>query len=290
MAINKLPPSLAKGGLLPDPALPPEFQYGTVVGPLFENGADEDDVFQGGLGDCFLNAAMSALAHQRPDLVEQLVEQKPDGTYVVHLRELDAAGQVKVLDVPLDADLPVNERGELAFSSGAATELWPALVEKGFAHQYFQKDYVKLGQGWKAAFALELLSGLPGQRIRITDEMRKNLVTTAENRSLVEPREILFDTLAGLLSVGAPIVASTFSTLAENPAGIIPNHCYTILQVFEENGQRHVELRNPWGQDAQGKPRDGANDGRLVLTLEEFTQLFQDVDYVRPPVTRRVID
>ena len=61
--------------------------------------------------------------------------------------------------------------------------------------------------------------------------------------------------------------------------GIIGNHAYAVLSVYNSNGAWLVRLYNPWGMDRENgatidsldKSHPAANDGIITLTWQQFT-------------------
>ena len=52
--------------------------------PLFSNsGPTADDIFQGGTGDCYFMARLSAIADKNPEIIKKMVVDLGDGTYAV---------------------------------------------------------------------------------------------------------------------------------------------------------------------------------------------------------------
>ena len=64
-----------------------------------------------------------------------------------------------------------------------------------------------------------------------------------------------------------------------SPDGVIGNHVYAVLAVFNDAGTWKVRLYNPWGTDrgttttidAVDKSAPAANDGVITLTWQQFT-------------------
>jgi hypothetical protein len=104
--------------------------------PLFASiGPSKDDIDQGGVGDCYFVATLSAIADANPDFIRQMVVDLGDGTYAV--RFYDSGQEVYVR---VDADLWLQD-GNLAYAGlGLEGSIWAPIVEKAYA--FFRK-----GQG-----------------------------------------------------------------------------------------------------------------------------------------------
>ena len=53
-----------------------------------------------------------------------------------------------------------------------------------------------------------------------------------------------------------------------------------LLGVEEKNGQKLVQLRNPWGEREPG--HDGHDDGIFTMPLEKFMTSFATVEFAKP--------
>ena len=113
-----------------------------AANPLFAGGGPtKDDIFQGGVGDCYFMATLSAIADANPDYIKQMVIDLGDGTYAVRFHDASQEIYVRV-----DADLWVDG-GMLEYADlGQEASLWVPIVEKAYA--FFRK-----GQGTYASIA-----------------------------------------------------------------------------------------------------------------------------------------
>src|SRR5262249_13538715 len=69
--------------------------------PLFaSSGPTKDDIFQGGVGDCYFMSALSAIAKAKPEYIKNMVVDLGDGTYAVRFYRNGQPNYVRV-----DADL-----------------------------------------------------------------------------------------------------------------------------------------------------------------------------------------
>ena len=62
---------------------------------------------QGQIGDCYFAASMAEVAHQHPELIENMFKQNDDGTITVTFKERDWNGNVTDVPVKIDGDLPL---------------------------------------------------------------------------------------------------------------------------------------------------------------------------------------
>ena len=134
---------------------------------LFKDGINATDVAQGALGDCWLLAAVAALA-EFPDALRKIFidrEVNPRGMYTLRLFNA-AKGRFETIQV--DDRMPVkidyenivlqnsSKKKELLFLKASDNELWTALLQKAFAK--FFGGYAQL-DGGLAVVAWNILTG-----------------------------------------------------------------------------------------------------------------------------------
>lgn len=248
-------------GVLPDPNLSWDTRVQAELktprgASLYIDGVHFDDVVQNQLGDCFLLASLSAIAAVSPETIERALTAHPDGTYTVRFYEKQRRGPPTPVDVTIDADLPANRRGALLYGHGRdERELWPALVEKAWAS--WKGGYSELALGGFAGDALEALTGRKAELY--------NPVRELESRDL-------WKLMVEAHAQGRALVTGTGKAPIE---GLVPMHMYAVVGVREENGERLVTVRNPYG--AHEPVIDGADDGVFELTLKEYRKHFEDL-------------
>jgi Ca2+-binding RTX toxin-like protein len=79
------------------------------------------------------------------------------------------------------------------------------------------------------------------------------------------------------ITSGKMVIASTPGTdkkVIDPATGLIASHCYAVLG-YTSTGS--IYLYNPWGQDTDGPPRDGKQDGVITVTRAQFNLYFNGV-------------
>ena len=246
------------------------------------------DVKQGSLANCYFISTLAALAEKRPHFIKSMISDQGDGKYAIRFYH---EGKPKWIMV--DADLPqkLNERGPLYAKTSDSDkdgrpEIWAPLIEKAFAkfrEQYplpgkeNRKGYHCLHYG-RAHQTYEALTGLKGQRIELVDSLDKTLPTTINDFLRPDRQDDLWSYACGS-NRGCIVVAGT-GNLSENDkkkacAGLVGKHVYTVLKTYTRNGERFIQLRNPWGSGEPRQNHDGTDDGVFVMRWNDFMQTFK---------------
>ncbi|HEY1089242.1 MAG TPA: C2 family cysteine protease [Archangium sp.] len=270
-----VPGSSQTGDILPDPALhkdemnadgTPKYGKKTFTGPLFVDGAKAGDAQQGQIGNCYFPAAVAAIAHVRPDVIQNMVKANGDGTYTVTFKERDwASGRTKDVPVRVDGDLYARSYGGPLYgrasnsSDPAKMELWYPIIEKAYAQ--WKGSYNSIGNGGYSADVFEDFTGATGRSIDAAgnpDTVWRTITTAIDAKKPVA---------AGTHDDGGPVSYTN--------TGVYGDHAYSILGYETAGAERYVVLRNPWGESEPAN--NGANDGVFKLKLQDFQKLYDNV-------------
>lgn len=245
--------------LTADSAKTGKVTYDKVPGQISVNGFNPDDPLQGQVGDCYFISALAAVAKTNPQLLANAVRTNRDGTYTVTFHERGAKDtKVKPVEITIDGSF-ANQHGRLEYAAARETkELWPQIFEKAYAQWKGGYDAI---EGGMSATALEALTG------QKTDWLP---VTTASN-----PADT-FKKISDAVKSGGAVVALSKSW-EPGVQGVVADHAYTLLGVSEKNGQKMVQLRNPWGEREPG--HDGRDDGIFELPIEKFLTAYAAVEF-----------
>lgn len=231
-------------------------------GTLFVDGVNFDDVVQGSIANCYMVGAFSAVAQANPDAIKNAFKENADGTLTVRFFEKQAGGVMKPVEVTIDRDLPQNTFGAMKYAHARDDkELWVGLLEKAYAQ-------------WKGSYDTVGNGGYPGEVIgAITGKP-----TTWTSSKFADANTVWTNVKNGA-AAHKPMTAPTYGKDAGvdySGTGVYAWHVYTVLGAGEENGQKYVQLRNPWGNTEPGS--DGKNDGIFKMKLEDFGKLYQGVN------------
>lgn len=247
-------------------------EYKKMEGPVFKGAPKHTDANQGYLADCFLIAAMSSIAQQRPDLIEQMIEDHGDGTVTVTLYKVGgfyaAPGEGAPVKVRITTELPSKDGANPAYARGADKQLWPALIEKAYIALNMGGKYQGANSGGSVGEAMQGMLGAPSTSFPTTSKPAKQLVEELEKlHGTGKPLA------AGSLGKDAYQKDASLADLADKKK-VVPWHAYVITKADGKAGT--VELYNPWGTKHPDK-----------LTGDEFQKLYTWVYQGNPPEPKK---
>jgi len=143
-------------------------------------------------------------------------------------------------------------------------------MEKAYAK--WKGGYQNIGQGGNPATALSETTGVSSRLIL--------------DAAISE--ESLYSKLQTMLEHHEAVVAGTYSGPHNVYAKdhLVTSHAYTILGVKEEDDQKYVVLRNPWGNtEWNGEGADKKNDGIFKMPIEAFRNMFNVVAHSTSPLS-----
>ncbi len=243
-------------------------KFDWTSGTVFKNGADETDVVQGMIGNCYMVAAFGAVAAQNPECIEKAIKDNRDGTYTVTLFDpssLPYSGmnlQTKKVTVTVDGQLP-SKFGLRYGKCADRSELWVGLLEKAFAQ--WKGGYQSIGHGGSSSNVMSALTG------------RRGSYTSIQSAG----GDTVFNTITAAIKADKAVCAGTFGDDKKamySGTGVYADHAYSVLGTEVSGGKKYVVLRNPWGEV---EPRgNGADDGIFKMELATFTKLYSGLHVV----------
>jgi hypothetical protein len=254
-----------------------------------------EDVKQGGLGDCYLMAALAAMASTesgRRTLAEHCRYDPTTGKWYVTFDGLKGKnGKPLVVEVDDSDALTDKINGEVTTGAVDSAE-WVRVYEKAYSKAITFKD---LNDGGRAADFFKDITGksssvmateqlYDGVIIRVASAAESNrLVVTA---STVDPVRTFGDRLDEMFNVDPGLDW-------REKTGVVPYHVYTVLGagVSEETGQQFVEVRNPWGSVEPGYEEN--RDGKSLYyggATNEFNKVKAGKNYGGDGVFRLSVD
>jgi hypothetical protein len=214
------------------------------TGDFFKDATEFGDPIQGAIGNCWLIAALSAVAWADPLAITHRNRAtgpgETDRTNAIQLYSQGGShdgptGIVEVTDTTL-----VDAGGfPLYCRSADPGEIWPAVYEKAFAkwstkNTTDQPDISALAYGWPYLAVAQITNKTP--YVYYTDAR-----TASQLYEIVRENSLSFKTIN-------PMTAWTYgSGPTYGGSNIVANHAYTILGWAWQGAKEYIVLRNPWG-------------------------------------------
>lgn len=155
--------------------------------PLFPHEPSINDVAQGGLGDCYLLAALSAIIHRNPQLIKECMKDHGDGTVTVRLfRNISKTGDGESSLVPYYVKVKKAVPEGQPYASGS---LWVQMIEHAYAASGYHKEnqggnYNDISGGDSAGFIQTITGKIAVKRgIRHTGSSPSDFVTQLLNQA-----------------------------------------------------------------------------------------------------------
>lgn len=214
-------------------------------GAFFKEAAEFFDPMQGGLGDCYLIAALCAVAWSRPYVLMQRTRATGAGnSSFVDRIDFYSGGAAVPVEVTEFLPLVASTHAWIYGRSTEAGEIWPAVYEKAFAkwktgNPTDRPDYGPIAGGWPVQATVEL-TNLKGRTETCSAHSADAIWGLVRSNSL------------SCRTVN-PMTAWTFCT--PNPpvsyagTGIYAYHAYTILGWTYVANRKYIVLRNPWAHN-----------------------------------------
>ncbi|KAF2675677.1 cysteine proteinase [Lentithecium fluviatile CBS 122367] len=264
------------------------------VGEFFKDVTEYNDPIQGQVGNCWLIAAMSAVAWARPYTIVH--RNRPSG-----VGETDRVNAITFYQKGGNHDAPtatvevsdktlVYNWGDWApyCHSNDSNEIWPAVYEKAFAKWCTQSnsdcpDITQTHAGYSGIAMAQLTDTTPYYYGCYSS-------TPEELWGVVRENSVAFKAFN-------PMTANTYgSGDMYNGSNIVAWHSYTVLGWTMQNGKKYIILRNPWGvtePSGLGNTYDGiltvfdnsfwrpidlvSNDGVFALEISAFQMYYAEL-------------
>ncbi|MBN2084511.1 MAG: hypothetical protein JW748_04750 [Anaerolineales bacterium] len=126
--------------------------------------ADESDIHQGNIGDCFFMSSIGAIALQHPEIIEKMIHDNGDGTYTVTFYDKNCPhwpfGPCTYTphEVVVEGNFP-NDLSDPDDRVGGSQESWTMILEKAYLKWQTENGINPLLDLQSPAVALSALTG-----------------------------------------------------------------------------------------------------------------------------------
>jgi hypothetical protein len=215
------------------------------VGDFFKDSTQYSDPIQGAVGDCWLIAALSAVAWSDSFRIEHRNRSTGPGD-IDHVNAFQFYSKPGGRDAPtamveVTDNVVVNNMSNRVVycRSRQGAEIWPDVYEKAFAKWTTRDtsdtpDITTLSGGDPAKACAQINNKTP-YYYETSSRTPEQLYT------LVRSNSVSFKTIS-------PMTAWTYATGSMyTGSNIVANHAYTVLGWAFQNSKEYIVLRNPWG-------------------------------------------
>ena len=269
--------------------------------PIFTHEPTVNDLRQGKVSNCWMVAATTGLIDMDPQIIKNAIRDNGDGTVTVRLftsEKIPGTNEKRAKPnyIKMNKEVPTLFTGGAIHSSGA---LWMQLLEKAAAFLGYKsagvhdpnRGYDALWYGEPADWAYAL-TGVYGERI-INSITATGAAAMDENVSMgrisgitkvstlddygndiqrnTQFKNELFNEMLHAKEKG---YMYTYASKKKDADGMNDGHAYTVLSVGEENGERFVLLRNPYGNMNTAYQDDGKLYRTDYFISSQFNETF----------------
>lgn len=208
--------------------------------PMFDQGQgfNPNILKQGQLGDCYFISAMVAVS-RKPNLVQAMFQEPVNNNAGIRCVNFHIMG--KIVPVIVDTTLPFTGTYDTSTPKFCKPvthndQWWGTIVEKAYAKQYGSYEAIDGGNAHVALY--RMIGGFP-IAFYMSQMKTKEMVQNGTLWNLM----LKWHNEGSFICAGSNPGRDTQQT----NQGIILGHAYTVLQVVEVQGNKLIQLRNPWG-------------------------------------------
>lgn len=211
-------PDLTKKDSGEDKGNPDPYIFKKLTGKPFTGKPAASDATQGSIGDCYLIAAMGALAAQpagQAEIMRMIQPHAPNTSYTVTFKEENWDGTFKQIPIKVDLWMPVD-KGQLKYAGKGKpvadiekAALWPYILEKAYA--VWKGGYDALDKGGSPGGAMGEIAGVDIRTKYVRDFSSDEELLTAVKGAVNDGK--------ALTAASKPKVKREFTTLKGSGVG-----------------------------------------------------------------------
>jgi hypothetical protein len=233
---------------------------------LFDGKIDAGEIEQGNLGDCWLLSVFACIAHRHGDLIQSAFLTRRTsvcGLYRIKLYDtFNGTPSWRVFTI--DDKVPVCKGTTSPRFTQASSDkvMWTLLLEKVFAKMV--GSYEELNGGF-CRTAFQAITGNDAISYAVDNHDRNNVKGATSFMNDVGAPDLTMDELyhviAGALKHDCLVSCGTRSSGSRHNesanTGLVGGHAYSVLNTCRCDGEKLIQLRNPWGRaEWKGKYSD----------------------------------
>jgi hypothetical protein len=203
---------------------------------LYPHDPTAADVDQKGIGDCYLDSTMGAIANANPQWIKDRIHyDDATGNFDVTLWDGHEWKHIPVTQDDIDTDLAMN--GSSWVNNGQPNgALWPSVLESAYAKLKYPN------QTLAGALSNSTGIGRPGHAPDAMEALTGNRGTTINPGSVWLTNQHIDQSIASALANHQPVTIS--STASGAP--LTESHVYIVESITGTGSDARVTLRNPW--------------------------------------------
>jgi hypothetical protein len=214
-------------------------------------------------------ASLASVAALNPSFIREMISDNHNGIYTVRL--YNSRGEAEFITV--DAQLYRKQNGSPIYAQhDARQEIWPAIVEKAYAEM--KGGYQNI-ESLSSTETLRAITGLDNAAAINMKSVRHILGISNSD---------IFHMISSSLEQGRPVTVGTHDpgegVVYDETNRLVKNHAYSVVRVYEEDGEQWVVLRNPWGRyEYQNDNYDNngslPDDGVFRMSINDFIAMYE---------------
>lgn len=247
--------------------------------PLFDEKTGEpspDDIQQSTLSNCETESILASLARNHPDFIKEMVQPKKDepGVYLVRFFDtwIDDKKILHSKPIYIEVDNKTLRSADGRHAHNKSNVLWPEIVQK--AYGIFLHDSGEAAEAPRHDLHRGHRKGVRFSHFTGKDSFALSTRTEGARTFFEGSMSTAMETYQ---KEGRLMTAGADGNIVKLGNGVAVRHMYEVVRIYEKNGQRMIELRNPWGFFGSKPGRMGQRPQRspeVIMPFDKFAKMF----------------